>query len=365
MKFIYLTAKTFPGSTADHAYICALATAFARVLSDSFLLVGNRFEDPAFHVPHIALDVPVRFKRSFFYFLWFPRYVRREKLNRLDVVFFSNDQYLLRIALWWRRVFSYRYVVVADWHMLSRTTLDRAVARQVDLSITTSVKLARAVEELGGKRVVPIYGGVDLVPFSGQDILTLRQKLDLPGHITLVAYTGLFKTLGLSKGIETMIAALLHLPESVSMLFVGGKREEIEEYQRLADTIGASDRCIFRERVSFAELAEYEGAADVLAIPYPDKPHFRDFGFPMKVYEYMAAARPVVYTKLDLVEEVIGTTGYPCRPDSPEDFARAVRDILLHKESARARAQEAREHVVHLDWSAKAQAILEEIQKVS
>ena len=65
----------------------------------------------------------------------------------------------------------------------------------------------------------------------------------------------------------------------------------------------------------------YEQASDALVIPYPDKPHFRLYGFPMKVYEYMASQRPIIYSKLELVEEVLSDCGYGFTPDDPIDLA--------------------------------------------
>ena len=78
-------------------------------------------------------------------------------------------------------------------------------------------------------------------------------------------------------------------------------------------------------------MALYEQASDVLVIPYPDKPHFRLYGFPMKVYEYMASQRPIVYSKLELAEEVLPDCGYGFVPDDPNDLVEKIKRPLARK----------------------------------
>ena len=89
----------------------------------------------------------------------------------------------------------------------------------------------------------------------------------------------------------------------------------------------------FEERKNFQEVNLYEQASDVLVIPYPDKPHFRLYGFPMKVYEYIVARVPIIYSKLELTEEVLSDCGYGFVPDDPKDLAEKIKQAILKKDS--------------------------------
>ena len=51
----------------------------------------------------------------------------------------------------------------------------------------------------------------------------------------------------------------------------------------------------------------------------------------MKVYEYMASQRPIVYSKLELAEEVLSDCGYGFAPDDPKDLAEKIKEAIRRK----------------------------------
>ncbi len=364
MKFVYLTSKTYPASTADHIYVLELAKGFHTALKDGFLLIvannrGNDLQD----LPVLNLQLPLNRFRTAYYFFWLPYFILR---GERDTVFFSNDPNLLSVLIFWKKVLRLRYRICSDWHMLFGDWRDRFIMRGSDALVTTSGKLKKAIVAASGVRegkVLVAYGGIDLGKYESTDKNDARDKLRLPKDKKIVTYAGFFKTMGMEKGIRTMIASLPNLPDEVAMLFVGGKDSEILEYKAYAEMMSVADRCIFVGRKSQSELAVYEAASDILAIPYPDQPHFRDFGFPMKVYEYMASKRPIIYSDLDLVGEVITPYARRFAPDDATDFAHAVIDVLKQYASWEEKAAQAAEAVRDYSWENKARAILHFIRQ--
>jgi glycosyltransferase involved in cell wall biosynthesis len=73
------------------------------------------------------------------------------------------------------------------------------------------------------------------------------------------------------------------------------------------------------------ELPQVLRGADVALIPYR-RSRLTDSIFPMKVYEYLAAGRPVVATELPSLDGVAGVR----RASGTEAFAAAVEDALTH-----------------------------------
>ncbi len=201
------------------------------------------------------------------------------------------------------------------------------------------------------------YGGVDIDNYKNIDKNEARKILNLPTDKNIVGYVGLFKTMGMEKGIGTMIESLKNLSENEIMVFIGGKNEEITEYKKRAQKNGVLERCIFEGRKGFKEVVLYEQASDVLVIPYPDKPHFRLYGFPMKVYEYMASQRPIVYSKLELAEEVLADCGYGFIPDNPKDLAEKIKQAIGTKD-ADEKVKIAYEKVKNYTWQKKAENII-------
>jgi glycosyltransferase involved in cell wall biosynthesis len=126
------------------------------------------------------------------------------------------------------------------------------------------------------------------------------------------------------------------------------------------------------ERRGLSAVTTMTGAVDPLAItshlhrmdvavaPYPDLPGF--YFSPLKLYEYLAAAVPVVASRVAQVREVIddGRTGVLCPPADPAALARAIAGLRAEpaRRAAMARAGRA-EVVAHHSWDGVVRRILE------
>lgn len=361
MRLVYLTSKKYPASTADHVYVLELSRGFFHMLKNNFLLVvADSTLNDLDGLPHLKVSWHHKRFRTVFYFFWLPCFVISHKHHTRDTIFFSNDPNLLLVLILWRVIFRYR--IVSDWHMLFGNWRDRLLVRKSDRLVTTSQKLKDTITKTFGikeERVCVAYGGIDLALYAPVDQRTARDHVHLPQDSYIVAYIGFFKTMGMEKGIKTMIEALPLLDGNVMMLFVGGSDREIEEYRNVAEALDVRDRCIFVGKKKSSELPPYEQAPDLLSIPYPDLPHFRDYGFPMKVYEYMASSRPIVYSKLELAEEVIGDCAFGFVPGSAADFARAAKEARADPRKAAAYAKAAYAKVRDYTWTKKARRIIE------
>ncbi len=363
MRLIYLNAKQYPGGTADHYYVLNLAKAFYKKLGKNFTLVlCNTRGEHLSGIPIKDVTIPLFMKRTVFFFFWIPWYwVRELRKEKSPVIFFSNDLNLLAALIFWKKIFWLRYRIVSDWHLCTQTLKERFVAQGSDYCVTTSIKLERAVRNLGTNvHAQTFYGGVELEAYTKTtDKNILKNDLGLPQRKILVGYIGLFTTFGMDKGISMMIDALLYLEQDIVMVFVGARGKEIEYYQSYASSKNVLNRCLFVAVQPFNRVTQYEQAMDILVIPYPDKPHFRQSGFPMKVYEYMASGVPIIYTKLELVEEVLLDCAFGILPDEPKMLAEMVQYISKQTDEADARAQRATKKAQAYSWDAKAERFLE------
>jgi glycosyltransferase involved in cell wall biosynthesis len=375
MKFIYLTAKKYPSQTADHAYIKEMARSFTSILGKSFLLIVNNSQTEVLTgINVLNLSIPRIMKRTLFYFFYLP-YFFITKCRKEKTIFFSNDLNQLSILIFWKKLFHFDYIVCSDWHMLVNNWKDSYVSKNSDYLITTSKKLQRQIFSIShNSRILTIYGGIDLKYFSQTDKKELQEKLREKlkkelgglnegdkGNVKLIGYIGGFKTLGMDKGIQTMIESLVFLDKNFRMVFVGGKDNEIKEYVSIAEKMNVSDRAVFIGRKDFREIALYEQAMDALVIPYPDKPHFRNYGFPMKVYEYMASQRPIIYSKLELAEEILSDCGFVFVADDAEDLSKVIKEVCSSDQGTKVSGmvEKAYGKVKGLTWNDKVKKILD------
>ncbi|MBU4375599.1 glycosyltransferase [Patescibacteria group bacterium] len=369
MRLIHLTGKRFEYLSADSIYISNLAEQFSKYLADGYLLIiGNKSPEQFKNINLINSRLSsygngwLHFWLPYiYYFFWLPYFILTQKIKNTKTIFFSSDSNLLLILIFWKKIFRLKFKICSDWHMLYNNMKDSFIPRNSDYLISTSEKLKDIIIKKSGinsNKINVVYGGVDAKSYNAK--AKSRQELGIPENKKLVGYVGLFKTMGMEKGIKTMIAALPYLPSDIAMVFVGAKPGQSVEYQDYAKEIDVANRCIFIDMQPVEIIPSYEKATDVLVIPYPNKPHFRDWGFPMKVYEYMMSQRPIVYSNLDIIREVLADCAWPFKPDDPKSLADKINYVLSKENKAEIdnKVKMANKEAKGFSWERKSDRIL-------
>lgn len=99
---------------------------------------------------------------------------------------------------------------------------------------------------------------------------------------------------------------------------------------------------------------------DVAVAPYPAESTF--YFSPLKVYEYMAAALPVVVSRIGQLSDLIddGVTGVLCEPGNPIALAEALEALWRSPQQRHQMGQAARRQILtHHTWDTVAQQILD------
>ncbi len=212
--------------------------------------------------------------------------------------------------------------------------------RRADRIIVHTRSYALTSRPLRGRPVAIIPSSVDLTRFRpGVDGEEVRSRLGLVGR-RVVGFTG---RLVPHKGVDTLLRALVQLPEDVVLLLVG-RGPDLTDLTLLARRLGVADRVRFCPEVSDAELPEYLRAADLFAFPSTNRLE----GFGLAVAEALASGLPVVVADIPGVREIIepGVEGLLTEPLLADDLADSLRRLLDDPErrarmgrAARARAE--------------------------
>lgn len=368
MNLVYFTSYTFPSRRAEPYYVRSMAEAFASHLGTDFSLVirGNVIDELK-DTNAIGLNVPDRM-RTVWYLFWFPFAVRQRGWNYEDTTLMSNDPNLLLVFIFWKKLLKFKYRICSDWHQLFDNWKDEYIAQNSNYLITTCKRLASFISQrckVDSIKIIVAYGGIDPKPFAERSktgISKLRQSLGLPESTFLIGYVGGWRSVGLEKGLDTMIRALPYLPKDTHMVLVGGTKEDIDTYKIFSQQLQVEDRTILVGKQTFEKVIDYELSMDVLVIPYPDKHHFRDYGFPMKVWEYMASGRPIVYSRLAIIDEVLEKRGTPFRPDDAVDLASVIASLREDWNETENRGAENSTEVHRYTWRRRAEVILESMR---
>lgn len=192
-----------------------------------------------------------------------------------------------------------------------------------------------------------------------------RLSIHLNTDRIVVGYVGRLKTLFMEKGVKHLLEALKELKYEKKFLglIVGGPAADRMFYQKMAEDLGlTTDDVRFVGEVPAAEVPAMLSACDVLAMPFPDFPHYRHHMSPLKMFEYMAADRPIVTSDLPTVRDVLSEkTAFFCTPGDSHDLAHVLQTIALYTADAEARATAARSLVERHTWEERMKRILNSI----
>jgi colanic acid biosynthesis glycosyl transferase WcaI len=142
---------------------------------------------------------------------------------------------------------------------------------------------------VGPERLAVIHNGVDLAWFDGQKG---GQKFRDRHHLSKKFVVGYVGNLGLAQGLETVLDAADLLREApVKFLLVGEGIDKVR-LRKLA-RIRGFENVEFVDGVPRDQVALTLAACDSLLLVLRNHPLF-DITIPSKIYEYMAAGRPIL-----------------------------------------------------------------------
>jgi glycosyltransferase involved in cell wall biosynthesis len=237
--------------------------------------------------------------------------------------------------------------------------------RRSYLIVTTSDFLARLTRKrLEAKKVISLHQAVDEEAFNIKyncptDLATIKKRSKV------IMYAG---QLDSWKKPEFLVDMMEFVTESnVSLVFIGGREDDIRKLQHYVKAKGLSDKIFFLGWKPPAQIPKYLSFADVL-IHYSPSRNVRgplkvfEYQNPLKIGEYMLAGRPIAAPRALGLDEVLvdGVNALLFDPHSPADAARKVSLLLGDKELGDRLASNARNAALSkYTYRARARALLE------
>lgn len=182
-------------------------------------------------------------------------------------------------------------------------------------------------------------------------------------------YIGTVSSLVDYEGFDDLIDAFAILAPthpSLRVLLVGGGTAS-PALQSQAARLGLADKVLFTGRVPRERAATYHQAMDIFVVPRKDLAVTRAVT-PMKPFEALASARPVVASDLPALREIVhdGVNGALSPPDDPPGLARALAKLLADSPLRRLLGSQGRQDVLdNRTWAANAQCYERKYQDIS
>jgi len=212
------------------------------------------------------------------------------------------------------------------------------------------------------EKLVVAHNGVELEKFqNAPSKRECREELGLPVDKKIICYSG---NIYEGRGVQHLIDASLRLKDSL-FLVVGGLQEDVNMYRRIAQERGAHNF----ELTGFVPhkmVPLYLLASDILVMPYTTKMTIKggtkagEFTSPIKLFEYMAAVRPIVATSISSVKEILedGVNAVLVEPDSADSLFDGIIKIIEDDDLANRIAIKAGSDIKNYTWEQRARKLL-------
>lgn len=251
------------------------------------------------------------------------------------------------------------YYLIDELHQLVPQPLFRGLARSIERGNMRRASLVLAINQalrdyalaMGATperaKVIPAGIDVELYRWSGDGVI-VRERLGLASDDLVLFFMGWVYEFSGIREIAERLAMGEGREEHVKLLVVG-KGDVWQELATMAKKRAAEDRIKMVGFRPYAEMPGFLAAADVCLLPAYDIETMRNI-VPIKVYEYLAAGKPVIATELPGLVKEFGEGHGVVYVRDPRDVIRMATDL------ARAGALQelgaaGREFVARNDWT--------------
>ncbi len=174
---------------------------------------------------------------------------------------------------------------------------------------------------VAGVQVLPnVTGGLPTTAEPAADADADKDEGVEPGYLLYVG------RLRIRKGVEVLLEALdeVRRDHAGVRLLVAGSGEQAEALRRKAAELGVGEEVVWLGRCDAARVRRLMASARCLVVPSIYE------GMPLVILEAMAAAVPVVASRVSGIPEVVvdGETGWLVPPEEPCQLAAALRAVL-------------------------------------
>ena len=249
----------------------------------------------------------------------------------------------------------YHHNIYLETHVFSNSNFYKKCFNQANGVIVITYKLKELIQPFHQK-VLVAADGVDLKQFNlDLDKTEARGQLKLPTEKKAVIYVGhLYEW----KGVETLARAAKYLSNDYQIYFTGGMKNDIIRFKLLAKSENLPIKII--GHCPYEQIPFWLKAADVLVITgNPQADISVHYTSPMKLFEYMAAKRPIVASDLPSFREILSeANSILVKAGDAQAMAEGIKKAGEDSELAKKLAGQAYQDVQQYSWEKRAKAII-------
>jgi glycosyltransferase involved in cell wall biosynthesis len=251
------------------------------------------------------------------------------------------------------------YYLIDELHRLVREPalrgfahlIEEANVRRATLVLAINHALGQYAVEMGARpdrtKVVP--AGVDLNRFAvAGNGSAVRKRHGLGEKDLVLFFMGWVYPFSGLREIAQRLARGEGRDDNIKLLVVG-KGDSWDELLQISKATSSEDRIKLVEFRPYSEMPSYLAAADICLLPAQDVPTMRNI-VPIKMYEYMAAARPVIATRLPGLVKEFGEGSGVVYVNGPDEVLSKASELARQGELQKL-GERGRAFVSENDWA--------------
>lgn len=377
MKLLYISNARIPTEKAHGIHIMKMCEAFINYNPNAAnkieveLILPRRFnhikEDPFdyygvernFKIKKLFCIDLIPWDRYFGYFaLWleslsFALAVFFYLFSQKTDIIYTRDKSLLFLSFFKKNIVFESHTFPKNYFLygLFWKKLKRLVV------ITQKLKDLFVKRGIVSEKILVAPDGADIEAFDVKcSAFEAREKLGLPHDKKIILYTGhLYEW----KGAQILAETSRYLPENAEVYFVGGTEADIKKFK----TKNLNFKINVVGHRPYSEIPYWLKAADVLVLPNSGKEEISKYWTsPLKMFEYMAAQKPVVASDLPSIREVLNEeNSILVEPDNAQALAGGIKKALENYQLSDRISEKVFRDVQNYTWDKRAEKICQKL----
>jgi glycosyltransferase involved in cell wall biosynthesis len=264
-----------------------------------------------------------------------------------------NANIALRLAR--KNEIPFIYYIIDELHRLVPEKMFRKLAKHIecqnmrdaDKVISINEGLREYTIQMGAvkEKTEVIRAGVDLDRFNSNERDYLRRKYGIRQEDILLFFMGWLYDF---SGLKEVALDLAHHKNDHIKLMVVGKGDLWDILQEIREKYEIDKHLITVDWVSYNDVPKYLAASDICILPAYNNDIMKNI-VPIKMYEYMAANKPIIATRIYGIRREFGDDNGVLYIDNPAEVLNKAKE-LIENGSLYDNGNNARRFVEKLSW---------------
>jgi len=173
-----------------------------------------------------------------------------------------------------------------------------------------------------------IPNGADITRFHPDSLnRNIRKKLNIDDYV-VIGFIGSFQYWHGVDALINLIDTVLTRHDNAAFLLVGKGGPMRRQLQQHIQSTKNAHRVSMIDYLPHQDIPHLIHAMDIVLAPYPDLPFF--YYSPVKIYEYLACAKPVVTSRIGQISSMIehNRNGLLCKAGEISEFYHQIRRLI-------------------------------------